>query len=243
MPRAVLSSGSPGWVVEFLQYLIDFTYAVHGNYASPPVVEPLLESYNPATGVACYFTEHGCQIRQLPNYSLAGVSSNYDDLPSDEKCSKKFPQVSVGGYSYIFLRFCPIHEHCYGFHVINGSEGRKDPFSSLLKCLPNPPREIFYDFACSLQEYCLNREPVYFEEVQFWHDLFHGLSHKCSKRFKYSRLRSLDVVNSEICEQFNSFLQCIKFTATHLPHLPHLPHLSQSHYFFFFCSFFYQHME
>jgi len=31
----------------------------------------------------------------------------------------------------LFLWFCPAHGHCYGFHVIPGSEGRKDPANSL----------------------------------------------------------------------------------------------------------------
>ena len=37
-------------------------------------------------------------------------------------------------------------------------------------------------------------------------------------------------VNSEICEQFNSYLQCIKYTATHL---------TQSHFMLFTQFFIY----
>jgi len=32
---------------------------------------------------------------------------------------------------FVFLWFCPAHGHCYGFHVIVGSDGRKDPANSL----------------------------------------------------------------------------------------------------------------
>jgi hypothetical protein len=132
------------------------------------------------------------------------------------------------GVTYYFSE-SPIHGHCYGYHIIDGAEGRKDPFSSLFKYTPVAPKELFYDFSCSLSEYCLNREPYFFRETRFWHDIFHGYSHKCSKAYRSSRILPLQAVNSEICEQFNSYLQCIKYTASHL---------SQSHYTFFCSSLF-----
>ena len=120
----------------------------------------------------------------------------------------------------MFLWFCPIHGHSYGFHIINGGEGRKDPFSSLYKYLPEPPEEIFYDFACGLSEYALNRSPEYFKNVRVWHDTFHGFSHKCGSAFRSSRISALHGVNSEICEQFNAEINKIKGTASHLS-MPH----------------------
>ena len=115
----------------------------------------------------------------------------------------------------MFLWFCPVHGHCYGFHLISGGEGRKDPFSSLFKYMERAPEVVFYDNACQLSEYCLNREPAFFKNTRFFHDCFHGFTHKCAKTFRSARLPSLKV-NSEICEQFNSRLQCIKYTGTHL---------------------------
>ena len=173
-------------------------------------------SYDPSSGVAYYFSPSGEKVRKLPNYDLKGKKpkSNYDDEPEDA-CLKVFPSVGKGGYSFMFLWFCPIHGHCYGFHLLPGAEGRKDPFSSLLKYLPEPPEHVFYDFACSLSEYALNREPAYFRNVRFWHDIFHSLTHVCGDAFKSERVKGLSV-NSEICEQFNSHLQSIKYTATHL---------------------------
>ena len=56
-------------------------------------------------------------------------------------CQKRFPQVWHGGYGYMFL--WPSHGHYYGFHLISGAEGRKDPFSSLYKYLPEAPQDIF----------------------------------------------------------------------------------------------------
>ena len=116
----------------------------------------------------------------------------------------------------MLLWFCPIYGHCYGFHIIAGGEGHKDPFSSLFKYCQEMPEHIYYDFACQLSEYCLNREPELFKHAWFWHDLFHLVGHVCGINFKSGRVLGLKGVNSEICEQVNSYLQCIKYTATHL---------------------------
>ena len=205
-------------IYQFIQYLTQFVVNVHisDNRNCEPEHVPSL-TYNPEFGTAYYFTESGNAVRTLPHYNIG------DDSASST-CSKTYPQVSYGGFAHTLLWFCPIHGHCYGFHVIQGSEGRKDPFSSMFKYMPEAPEEVFYDFACSLSEYCLNREPHFFRDTRFWHDVFHGFSHKCSKSFCSSRIRSLRHVNSEICEQFNAYIQCIKYTASHL---------SQSHFTFF----------
>ena len=50
----------------------------------------------------------------------------------------------------------------------------------------------------------------------------------CGKNFKSRRILGLAGINSEICEQVNSFLQCIKYTGSHL---------SQDN-FMFFAQFF-----
>lgn len=217
--------------VEFLEYLIDQTVLVHSHDQILQQAQPINNSYNPETGTAYYFTSHGCQVRKQPVYTINQKSKNYDDVPIvDNLCKKKFPEVSYGGYGYMFLWFCPIHGHCYGFHLISGGEGRKDPFSSLFKYLPEPPTDIFYDFACQYSEYCLNREPQYFLKTRFWHDIFHSITHKCGKCFKSSRICGMVGINSEICEQFNSYMQCVKYTASHL---------SQSHFMFFVQFFIY----
>ena len=156
---------------------------------------------------------------------------NYDDPPdAHEQCSKLFPSVSFGGFGYMFLWFCPIHGHTYGFHLIEGGEGQKDPFCSLYKYMEEMPEEIFYDAACMLSEYCLNREPELFKNTRFWHDLFHSIGHKCGMNFKSGRVLGLDGINSEICEQVNGYLQCVKYTASHL---------SQEHFVFFLQFFLY----
>ena len=169
----------------------------------------------------------------MPYYDIPGTAKDavFDEMPNvDKPCTKNFPGVSYGGYGYLFLWFCPMHGHSYGFHLIAGGEGRKDPFSSLYKFAPEAPKDVFYDFACGLSEYSLNREPRFFFDTRFWHDLFHAFGHKCGINFKSSRVQGLEGLNTEICEQVNAFLQCIKFTASHL---------SQEHFSFFLQFFLY----
>ena len=124
---------------------------VHEHDKCEPKQDVITDSYNPETGVAYNFTPHGNQVHKQPVFCINQFSNTYDDDSiSDQRCCKKFPSVSYGGFCYIFLWFCPLHGHCYGFHLISGAEGRKNPFSSLYKYKSMAPQELFYDFACQL---------------------------------------------------------------------------------------------
>ena len=101
-------------------------------------------------------------------------------------------------------------------HLTDGGEGRKNPFSSLFKFKVEMPEHIFYDFACGLSEYALNRASSLFANTRFWHDLFHSVGHVCGDNFKSCHVEGLEGLNTEICEQVNVYLQCIKYTGAHL---------------------------
>ena len=75
---------------------------------------------------------------------------------------KLFFSFFWGGFGHLFLWFCPVHGHSYGFHLIKGGKGCKDPFSSVFKYMEKAPKHIYYDNTCQLSEYCLNREPEFF---------------------------------------------------------------------------------
>ena len=203
-------------IQHFLQNLVFSIRKTHSVDVQTEEATLNVGSYDPSSGVAYYFTPSGEKVRNIPMYTVNGrkPTNVFDDVPVDP-CSKDFPSVGTGGFSSMFLWFCPIHGHSYGFHLIPRAEGRKDPFVSMLKYLPNPPEHVFYDFACSLSEYSLNREPDFFKNVRFWHDIFHSLTHICGDSFKSTRVKGLHP-NTEICEQFNAYLQRIKYTATHL---------------------------
>lgn len=139
-------------------------------------------------------------------------SETIDDKPDDgeEVCEKYFKKGY--GWSYCFLFFCPKHGHCYGFHIISGAEGRKDPFYALMKYLPVAPRIIFYDNACQLSEYALNREPGHFLKTLFFHDIFHGVNHTCPYAFNCEAIANKRCFNTSCAEQFNSYFVKIKAT-------------------------------
>ena len=103
-------------------------------------------------------------------------------------------------------------------------------FCSFVKYLPDMPHELFYGFACSLSEYCLNREPDVFKNTCFWHDLFHAIGHICGINFRSTKVEGLDRVKSEICEQVNVYLQYTKYTGSYL---------SWEHFVFFLQFFLY----
>lgn len=213
-------------ITNFCEELINKVKDVHKGDDPAPQANRKPGTYDPRSGTAYYFTEHGDQLRDLPQYDVCASSlKNHDDIPGvDRPCRKFFPEVSFGGFGYLFLWFCPIHGHSYGFHMIAGSEGRKDPFASLYKYCEEMREHVFYDFACHLSEYCLNREPELFKNTRFWHDLFHLIGHLCGYNFKSGRVTGLEGINTEICEQWNSFLQSVKYTASHF---------SQDHFAFF----------
>ena len=218
-------------IVSWITYIITrIEHLHHSRNRAAPDVQEIPNSYDPRKGVAFYFTPSGNQLWKMPKYKESG-NKNYDDPPEvDPLCTKNYPGVSYGGFGYLFLWFCPLHGHSYGFHMIAGGEGWKDPFCSLFKYMPEAPDEVFYDNACQLHEYCLNREPDFFLNTRFWHDLFHSIGHVCGCNYKSRRVIGLEGLNTEICEQVNSFLQCIKYTGSHL---------SQEHFCFFLQFFLY----
>lgn len=146
-------------------------------------------------------------------HSGEAVNKIHDDLPGlENRCSKQYPRVPASGWTYCFLFFCPLHGHCYGFHLIQGSEGRKDPFYAIYKYMPKAPKIVFYDFACSLSEYSLNREPEFFFKTEMFHDVFHGANHKCDFAFHCASIEKKRCFNTACAEQFNRYINKIKPT-------------------------------
>ena len=112
-----------------------------------------------------------------------------------------YQKLPWGKYSGLWLHVSLILSHSYPLPWFSfdcwGGE-RRDPFSSLFKYKKTMPKELFYDFACQLFEYALNREPELFKNTRFWHDLFHALGHLCGWNFKSGRVIGLDSINTEI---------------------------------------------
>ena len=88
-----------------------------------------------------------------------------------------YPVLGKGSI-FMFGRICQSHVHSYGYHMISGSECRKDRCYSL-NCNKEKAPEFFFAFACGLKKYCLDREAGYFHDSMFYHDLFHGYKYNC----------------------------------------------------------------
>ena len=76
-------------------------------------------------GIAYYFNWDGKKIRENGLFTVdeKGSSQNFGDRPA-KVYNKYFPQVSKRGREYLFVFVvCLLHGHCYGFHMIPGSEG------------------------------------------------------------------------------------------------------------------------
>jgi hypothetical protein len=87
---------------------------------------------------------------------------------------------------------------------MDSSEGRDDPFSILKMFLEMAPEVVIYDFACSLEEYAMNRDPWWFRDTLFVIDRFHWPNHNayaehdefCSRVFFFSVAPSLSAATS-----------------------------------------------
>ena len=130
-------------IAKVIIYLVNFINVVHENDAPYVPAKAVPGTYNPETATAYYFTEHGCRVRETPNYTINGEKNKGKQADS---CTKNFPKVSQAGYAYSFFFFCPIHGHCLGFHVIDGSEGRKDCITPLYSYMNQPPSAVFLRF-------------------------------------------------------------------------------------------------
>lgn len=193
---------------------------------------PIPDSYNPPQkGRWYYFNEKGQQLRETRQFSkdTKAASTTYDDVPEGKHCTKSYPKPSDSAPSYIFFFLCPLHGHCYGGHIINGKEGRKDPSAALYTHMAKAPDVLLYDFACSMEEYNLNRESGFWINTRIYHDIFHGCRHICSPMYKLDK-KEYDMMsfNTSISEQFNSHIKCIKPSAEHMT----------QHKFVFFVQFF-----
>ena len=211
-----------------VKYFVNFVYNIHKEDPPTPTVN-YLDNYNPEKyGRAYYFTKHGSQVRDVPY--------EQKDLEKDEcntgTCNKfSYATSSKSGSTYLYLIFDPVHYgHCYGFHLIE-NEGAKDPFLPPYLYMESAPNAYFCDNGCIVEEYALNRQPHYYKNCRFFHDVFHGYHHRCPYTYNSKRIAKYAQVNTEICEQFNAYIQKIKYSGRAM---------SQSHFVFYLQFFIHQ---
>jgi hypothetical protein len=119
-------------------------------------------------------------------------------------CTKQRVRIyGHGQRSGLWIWVCMVHKIIVGFHIMPQSEGRRDAIFSLFRYRNSAPSTIWLDFACGVEESALNWLPGPFQNVQFYHDVFHGVSHKCSSRFESKRFAKHVSKNTSLVEEVN----------------------------------------
>ncbi len=204
----------PSSALNFVRHLCN--RVSHLQFTEPEPISEMPRSYNPpVNGSAYYYNQGANQIRQCRMFDIDKEVA-CDERSSEENCKKYYVRASGKGQTFLFLHFCPLHHHCYGFHMVNGGEGRKDVMASLYSFLEKSPDVLYYDNACQASQYILNRESGFFKDTLVFHDIFHSYSHKCPDIFKSNRLESYSKCNTSICEQFNRYIKYLRPSASHM---------------------------
>ena len=144
---------------------------------------------------------------------------------SCRKESYKHPKLSPG----VFTIFCR-HGICYGFEAMTSHESPRHPFTIFKTRFSKAPRNIIYDNACHLHQYCLNREQHFFQESRFFVDRFHWKCHVgCSSGYCLDMYKTaVDVrnINSQINEQANAGLKHLQAQLAYMSPSNFMFHLS-----------------
>ena len=170
--------------------------------AIPPESEWLDRPDPATTGIRYMLTKHGKSIRKkwpVPDSSLKSIES---DEVSSEGCKKQ--RITYIGHrqrSAMYLVVCMDHHNVVGYHVIPHCEGRRDAFLPIYRFMEHPPKALFGDYVCGIEETSMNYLPEFFLSVQWYHDVFHGCTHGCSDRFTCRMHAAFAVLNTSLMEQ------------------------------------------
>lgn len=66
---------------------------------------------------------------------------------------------------------------------------------------------VIYDFACSADDYLLNRNPQLFKDTRPFIDTFHAAGHVCEHVYRLKNYPHLKTTNTSSSESFNRFIQ------------------------------------
>ncbi len=121
---------------------------------------------------------------------------------SAEGCTKaRWERSKKNLRSGLWIWVCMKHQLIVGYHMMPKPEGLRDPIYSLMRFKEKPPKTVFIDFACGCEETSLNWAPSMFKDTQFFHDVFHGMTHVCGERFKSTRFPKYADFITPIMEQ------------------------------------------
>lgn len=161
------------------------------------------------TGIRYMMSDSGRYVRvQWPVPSGAELSGSNIEMSADGCTKRRVRMINNRARTQLWVSMCMVHECVVGYHLME-HEGRRDCLLPLYAFLRNPPKILFYDFACNASATALNLLPEYFARTHFCHDCFHGFKHTCPFIFKV-HTDEFRATNTSLMEQFNSFLQTIR---------------------------------
>ena len=113
---------------------------------------------------------------------------NVNNTDDEDFCEKKFPQAHNFADGVFTIGCCCEFSITYGFELMLYKESARQFFRFLLNRKINYRRlrGVIYDYSCGLLRYCLNREPLDFEGMQFLVDGVHVAGQKRLKKEKSS---------------------------------------------------------
>ncbi|KAI8830975.1 hypothetical protein BC829DRAFT_358073, partial [Chytridium lagenaria] len=152
------------------------------------------------------------RLRRRPKYpnlnehvteKLKRDGSSYDGAA----CAKYYSTYSEPSLSPGAMVFLCEHSYYIGFHLFVASEGRNDPFSTIITRFEKCPDILVGDNNCQGADYCSLREFDFFKNCRFVIDDFHSFSHTgCSQASFASHYRAdtrLSRLNTSLTESAN----------------------------------------
>ena len=167
---------------------------------------------NPASAGYIYnFSQEGGPVREswhIPKTASAHLAGHETSPCGCRK--RRYVYVGHRQRCGIWVWTCMRCETIVAFHVMPKGEGTRDAICPLLKFKTNPPDAVFFDWACKANESSLNWAGGYFRDTSFYHDVFHGVAHKCPPCYDSRRIPRFAGLNTSLMEQVNSYLQPLR---------------------------------
>jgi len=172
MRDVTLSQGLP----DFLRPVILHLISVGNNLRNVPHAECKLQADDIWAAInsedeikSGYCYPNGHELRPSNSYVKATRLNDYQCREGAcHKNKHKYQRVMPG----VCAAFCP-HGVNLGFHFMSNFESPETVFAAVFQRRRTAPRAIIYDHACGLHSYCMNREPWFFRNTEFFSDRFH----------------------------------------------------------------------
>jgi len=164
--------------------------------------------YDPSTGVAYNFTEHGKRLYWWPRFKVK----------ADRTCDCRKPdwmKIAPKGLSEGLMTFLCLHSGVViGNHMLTSHEGCKDAGAALYSFHPaiDQLESVICDTPCMHATYMNTRCWADFGDLQWAGDRFHIKPHTCRAVYDPDEYALLDGINTLLVEQWHAVMDCLART-------------------------------